>query len=72
MFLIQLKKWIGKEKKIGYSIFTSNIYLKGTIEKNRRSQNFDFLGLKNFLPRQCLGSSNSHSYLWILKFLAAT
>ena len=31
----------------------SNIYLKVTIqEKNRRSQNFDFPGLKNLSPCQ--------------------
>ena len=31
----------------------SNIYLKVTIEeKNRRSQNFDFLGFRNLLPFQ--------------------
>ena len=31
----------------------SNIYLKVTIEeKDWRSQNFDFLGLKNYLPCQ--------------------
>ena len=30
----------------------SNIYLKVTIEKNWRSQNFDFLGLKNMSPGQ--------------------
>ena len=27
----------------------SNIYLKVTIEKNLRSQNFDFLSLKKFV-----------------------
>ena len=36
------------------------IYLKVTIEKNRRSQNFDFLSLKNSSPGQLLGSFNSH------------
>ena len=30
----------------------SNIYLKVTIEKNRRSQDFDFLSLKNLSPGQ--------------------
>ena len=35
----------------------SNIYLKVTIEeKNRRSQNFDFLGLKNLSPCQFWGA----------------
>ena len=40
----------------------SNIYLKVTIEKIWRSQNFDFLGLKNLSPGQFLGSSNSRRY----------
>ena len=30
----------------------SNIYLKVTIEKNRHSQNFDFLSLKNLSQGQ--------------------
>ena len=33
----------------------SNIYLKLTIEKNFRSQNFDFLSLKNLSPGQFWG-----------------
>ena len=37
----------------------SNIYLKATIEKNWRSQNFDFLSLKHFSLGQFLGSSNA-------------
>ena len=37
----------------------SNIYLKVAIEKNWRSQNFDFLSLKTLPPGQFLGSSNS-------------
>ena len=36
-----------------------NIYLKVTIEKNWRSQNFDFLNLKKVPPGQFLGSPNS-------------
>ena len=32
-----------------------NIYLKITIRKNRRSQNFDFQSLKNLSPGQFLG-----------------
>ena len=32
----------------------SNIYLKVTIEKNWRSQNFDFLSLRNLSPVQFL------------------
>ena len=37
----------------------SNIYLKATIEKNWRSQNFDFLSLTHFSLGQFLGSSNA-------------
>ena len=36
----------------------SNIYLKVTIEKNWRSENFDFVGLKTFLPGQIWGVPN--------------
>ena len=50
----------------------SNIYLKVTIAKNWCSQNFDFLSLKNLLPSQLFGSSNSRRYRWILKLLVAT
>ena len=45
----------------------SNIYLKVTIEKNSRSQNFDFLSLDQFLE-----SSNSRRYHQFLKPLVAT
>ena len=34
----------------------SSIYLKNTIEKNWRSQNFDFLSLKIFSPGQFWGA----------------
>ena len=34
----------------------SNIYLNATIEKNWRSQNFDFLSLKNLSPSQFWGA----------------
>ena len=34
----------------------SNIYLKLTIEKNWRSQNFDFVSLKKFSPGQFCGA----------------
>ena len=37
-------------------------YLKVTIEKNWRSQNFDFISLKNLSPGQFLGCSNSRRY----------
>ena len=50
----------------------SKIYSKLTIEKNWRSQNFDFLSLKNLSPDLLLGSSNSGRYHWILKLLATT
>ena len=49
-----------------------SIYLNVTIEKNWRSQNFDFVSLKNLPPDYFLGSSNSHRYQWILKPHAAT
>ena len=48
----------------------SNIYLKVTIEKNWRSQNFDFLSLKNLSPGHFLESSNSQRYDLILKIVA--
>ena len=48
----------------------SNIYLKVTIEKNWRSQNFDFLSLKNLSPGHFLESSNAQRYDLILKIVA--
>ena len=46
-----------KERNRLLSKEMSNIYLKVTIEeKNGRSQNFDFLGLKNWSSGQFLGS----------------
>ena len=50
----------------------SNISLKVTIEKNWRSQNYNFLSLKRLSPGQFLGSSNSPRYHWILKLPVAT
>ena len=50
----------------------SNIYLNVTLEKNWRSQNFDFLSLKNLSLGQFFVSFNSRRYHWILKFLVAT
>ena len=50
----------------------SNIYSKVTIEKNWRSQNFDFVSLKNLSPGKFLGSSSSHRYNWVLKLLVGT
>ena len=51
-----------KEINILLSRGMSNVYLKITIEKNLRSQNFDFLSLNNFSPGQLSGSSNSRKY----------
>ena len=39
----------------------ANNYLKVTTEKSWRSQNFDFLSLKNSSPDQFFESSNSRS-----------
>ena len=50
----------------------SNIYLKGAIDENWRSQNLDFLSLKKLSQGQFLGSSNSRRYQWILKLLVWT
>ena len=46
----------------------SNIYLKVTIEKKWRTQNFE----KSSSQGQNLGSSNSRRYHWIFKLLVAT
>ena len=51
----EIDKLISKERM-------SNIYLKVTIGKNRRSQNFNFLSLKNLPPSQFMWSSNSRRY----------
>ena len=50
----------------------SNIYLKVTIERNWRSQKFDFLRLINLSSGQFSGSFNSRIYHWILKLLVPT
>ena len=47
----------------------SNIYSKVTTEKNRRSQNYDFLISKNLSLVQ--ESSNAHRYHSISKLFAA-
>ena len=48
----------------------SNIFSKVTIEeKNWRSQNINFLGLKKFVTMSILGSSHSRRYNWISKLL---
>ena len=44
----------------------ANNYLKVTTEKSWRSQNFDFLSLKNSSPDQFFESSNSRS---VIEFL---
>ena len=50
----------------------SNVYLKVTIGKKWRIQNFDFLRLKSLSPGQYLTRSNSRRYHWIFKLLVAT
>ena len=53
----------------------SNIYLKVSIEKNWRFQNFNFPSLQNSSPGQLLRSSISISlsiYHWTLKLLIVT
>ena len=64
----RLKKEINRLLSKGMS----SIYLKNNTKKNWRSQNFDLLSLKNLLPDQFLGSSNSRRYHWVLKLLGAT
>ena len=60
----EINRLIGKGK--------SNIYLKVIIEKNWRSQNLDFLSLKNLSLGQLLESSNSRRCHWIFKLLVTT
>ena len=73
MLFNSTKKINRLRKKIGYlSKGMSNIYLKVPIEKNWRSQNFDFLSLKTLSPGQFLGRFNSRRYDWILKLHVAT
>ena len=51
----------------------SNIYWKVTIkEKNWRSQNCDFLGLKNLSPCQFWGAPTQEDIIEILKPFVAT
>ena len=63
--------WLRKEINKLLSKGMSKIYLKVTIEKNWRSQNFDFLSVKDLSPGHSLASSNSRGYHWILKLLVA-
>ena len=47
----------------------SNIYLKLTIEKNRRFQTFVFLSLKEFVTRSVFGSSFwEQNCVWLLYY----
>ena len=61
MFFNSTKEVNRLRKEINRSLIKGilNIYLKVAIEKNWRSQNFDFLSLKTLPPGQFLGSSNS-------------
>ena len=47
----------------------SNVYLKVTTEKKRRTRNFDFLSLKSLSSGHFLGSWNSRRYHSIFKLL---
>ena len=73
MFFCSIKEINRLRKEINrlLSKGMSSIYLKVTIEK-KRSQNFDFLSLRNLSPGEFLGSSNSRRYHLILKLLVAT
>ena len=73
MFFYSIKEINRLRKEINrlLSKGMSSIYLKVTIEK-KRSQNFDFLSLRNLSPGEFLGSSNSRRYHLILKLLVAT
>ena len=50
----------------------SNIYSKVTLDKKLRSENLDFLDLKNLSAGQFFWSSKSCIYRGILKLLIAT
>ena len=68
MFFNPIKKEINRLRKEINSLLSkgmSILYLKVTIEKNWRSQNFDFLSLKNLSPGQFLEISKN----WISKLL---
>ena len=60
MFFNSIKEinWLRKEINRLLSKGMSNIYFKVTIEKNCRSQNFDFLNLKNLSPGQFWGAAS--------------
>ena len=59
MFFNSIIKIIRLRKEINRLLIRgmSNIYLKVTIEKNWRSQDFHFLSLKNLLPGQFWGAA---------------
>ena len=58
-----------KERNSLLSKGMSNVYLKVTTEKKRRTRNFDFLSLKSLSSGHFLGSCNSHRYHSIFKLL---
>ena len=74
MFLNPIKEINSLIKELNKLLIkgASNIHLIIKIEKNWRSQNFDFLRSKNLWPGHFLESSNSYRYHWILKLLVAT
>ena len=71
MFFGSIKciNWLLKERNRLLSKGISNIYLKITIEKKRRTQNFDSLSLKSSSSGQFLGRPNSHDIIEFKKFL---
>ena len=74
IFFNRIKEINGLRKEINrlLSKGMSNIYLNVSIEKNRRSQNVDFLSSKNLSLGQFFGNSNSRKYHGILKLFIAT
>ena len=63
MFFSSIKEMNGLLTEINrLSKGMSNIYLKVTIEKKWRTQNFDFQSLKNSSPGQFWGTFNSRRY----------
>ena len=64
--ILSIKEKYSSKKKEERNRFLSkgmsNIYSKATIEKNWRSQGFNFLSLKNLSPGQFFGSFNSRRY----------
>ena len=63
MFFSSIKEMNGLLTEINrLSKGMSNIYLKVTIEKKWRTQNFDFQSLKNSSPGRFWGTFNSRRY----------